>query len=554
MNGRFGEFTGHLDRDPRVHFVNDEARSFLARQTDRYDVLQISLIDTWAATAAGAFVMSENSLYTTEAWRVFLSRLTDTGVLSVSRWYSTERPGEIYRLVGLASAALAEAGIAEPQAHMLLVRNIRAEREEGQPEGVGTLLVSRTPFSPPISRAFEALAREMRFEVTLAPTGSPDRPAARAHVGRRRRRRSRARFPSTSRRRPTTARSSSRCSGCAIWPNVALMRAGKNSYNMQAVFVLGVLMITVTALGARLRPPAGVARPPHTRSLWRPPRALLAYFAAIGLGFMLDRDLADAAPDHRAGPSDVRAVRRALRALLSSGLGSFLTRNVSPAPCRPVGPRAARRGSWPRSLAFGLVTPLAVGCFEADDHRRAHRGRRGDPVRAGTVDGHGVSLGMKLAHGRAEPDAVAVGHQRRDSPFVHRCSPWASRWRGRSPRPSGSAAPATPWPCWPPSGWGARQATRLGSASYYNDQRLEHGEILVCAYRHRRARGGRCARRAAPVQSSADECGGDGVGAQGQCVGRLGAVGQTSDWDGEAAARHLRGRPDAPGGARSGSL
>src|SRR5207344_3048358 len=94
VNGRFGDFTGHLDRDPRVHFVNDEARSYLARSTDRVDLLQISLIDTWAATAAGAFVMSENALYTREAWRIFLSRLTDTGVLSVSRWYFQERPGE----------------------------------------------------------------------------------------------------------------------------------------------------------------------------------------------------------------------------------------------------------------------------------------------------------------------------------------------------------------------------------------------------------------------------------------------------------------------------
>ena len=64
VNGRFGDFTGHLDRDPRVRFVNDEARSFVARSPDRFGSIQISLIDTWAATAAGAFVLGENSLYT----------------------------------------------------------------------------------------------------------------------------------------------------------------------------------------------------------------------------------------------------------------------------------------------------------------------------------------------------------------------------------------------------------------------------------------------------------------------------------------------------------
>jgi hypothetical protein len=118
LNGRFGDFTGHLDRDPRVRFVNDEARSFIARQRDKVDFIQISLIDTWAATAAGAFVLSENSLYTVDAWDLFLTHLTDTGVLSVSRWYAPARPDEIYRLTALGAAALLRAGIRDPRSHM----------------------------------------------------------------------------------------------------------------------------------------------------------------------------------------------------------------------------------------------------------------------------------------------------------------------------------------------------------------------------------------------------------------------------------------------------
>lgn len=78
-NDVFGNFTGHLDRHPRGQFVNDEARSYIARQEDAFDIIQISLIDTWAATAAGAFALSENSLYTVEAWRIFLDKLEDDG-------------------------------------------------------------------------------------------------------------------------------------------------------------------------------------------------------------------------------------------------------------------------------------------------------------------------------------------------------------------------------------------------------------------------------------------------------------------------------------------
>ena len=87
VNGVFGDVTGHLDRDPRVEFVNDEARSYLARTTEKFDFIQISLIDTWAATAAGAFVLSENTLYTTDAWDALPRRLDAGGLLSVSRWY-----------------------------------------------------------------------------------------------------------------------------------------------------------------------------------------------------------------------------------------------------------------------------------------------------------------------------------------------------------------------------------------------------------------------------------------------------------------------------------
>ena len=152
LNGRSGEFTGHLDRDPRVRFVNDEARSFIARNDERFDVIQISLIDTWAATAAGAFVLSENSLYTVEAWDIFLTHLTPRGLLSVSRWSFSDRPGEVYRMTALATAALQRRGVADPRAHMAIVRSIRGDGGDNAPDGIGTLLVSPSPLDAGDSR------------------------------------------------------------------------------------------------------------------------------------------------------------------------------------------------------------------------------------------------------------------------------------------------------------------------------------------------------------------------------------------------------------------
>ena len=129
VNGRFGDFTGHLDRLPRVRFVNDEARSFIARSRERFDKIQISLIDTWAATAAGAFVLSENSIYTVEAWTTFLEHLSDDGLLSVSRWYFRDRPAEMYRTTTLAVEALRAIGVTDPRRHIA----DRAKHAAGQP-------------------------------------------------------------------------------------------------------------------------------------------------------------------------------------------------------------------------------------------------------------------------------------------------------------------------------------------------------------------------------------------------------------------------------------
>lgn len=164
VNERFGDFTGHLDRDPRVTFVVEDARSFIARQPGYYDIIQISLVDTWAATAAGAFVLAENSLYTLDAWKVFFDRLEPDGVLSVSRNYIGERPAEIYRTVSLAHEALLVAGAENPEDHIVLFRH-----KYSSGNGIGTMLISKKPFSEANLATFHSLSSRLRFELMLAP-------------------------------------------------------------------------------------------------------------------------------------------------------------------------------------------------------------------------------------------------------------------------------------------------------------------------------------------------------------------------------------------------
>lgn len=112
LTDKFAEFSGHLDRQPGVALVNAEARSYINHSSDRYDLVQISLIDTWAATAAGGLTLTENRLYTVEAWGDFYRALKPGGLLSVSRWYDADaHREEFYRLIAIAAKALQRQGV-----------------------------------------------------------------------------------------------------------------------------------------------------------------------------------------------------------------------------------------------------------------------------------------------------------------------------------------------------------------------------------------------------------------------------------------------------------
>ncbi len=157
LTGELGHGAAIANRS-EVKLVHDEARSYLARHPEKYSVIQASLIDTWAATGAGAHALSENGLYTVEAFQLFLSRLEPGGVLTVSRWASAETP----RLVGVAVAALFASGATSPRDHIALLAAGPA----------ATLLVAKDPFTPEEISALDALAKEKGFILGARP-GQP---------------------------------------------------------------------------------------------------------------------------------------------------------------------------------------------------------------------------------------------------------------------------------------------------------------------------------------------------------------------------------------------
>jgi hypothetical protein len=171
-NDKFGDYTGHLDRYPNVKMVNDEARSYLARTDEQYDILQISLIDTWAATAAGAYALSENSLYTTDAFEVYFDSLQPGGMLSISRWYRirNSEPLETYRTVALAAESLQRHGVENPRDHILVYES--PANVVGMT--VATILVSPEPIGPETFAAVDDAATRLEFTPVLTPDTAVD--------------------------------------------------------------------------------------------------------------------------------------------------------------------------------------------------------------------------------------------------------------------------------------------------------------------------------------------------------------------------------------------
>jgi spermidine synthase len=124
--------------DPRVRLVNAEGRNFLARSPDLYDIIQVSGVDSYSGTPAAAHVFSENYLYTAEAFDLYLSRLTENGIMNVMR-LETRPPAHMLRALTTAVESLRRMGAERPAEHIAVLT--------AKPGNFTALLVKRTPFT-----------------------------------------------------------------------------------------------------------------------------------------------------------------------------------------------------------------------------------------------------------------------------------------------------------------------------------------------------------------------------------------------------------------------
>lgn len=164
----FLSYSGSIYQQPNVRLVVDEGRSVIRSSDERFDIIQATMVDTWAATSAGAFALTENNLYTVEAFKDYVTHLTDDGVLTMTRWYF-EPPDQLLRLVTLTRAMMLELGISNPSRHIVLVRMLNDDQR-----APATFIFKKSEFTDDEVRRLETVAQKNNYGVLYSPLTRPD--------------------------------------------------------------------------------------------------------------------------------------------------------------------------------------------------------------------------------------------------------------------------------------------------------------------------------------------------------------------------------------------
>lgn len=157
-NSLIVEAAEHIYNHPQVQVFVEADRTYLRRERDRkYDVIVLSLTDSYHPVRSGAYSLGEDYRYTVEAFQDALARLTPDGLLSVTRWLQ-DPPSEDLRTFALALTAL-ERGSGNPESQIVAFRGYNTL----------TVLVKNNPYTPDELRAVRAFASERAFDLVHAP-------------------------------------------------------------------------------------------------------------------------------------------------------------------------------------------------------------------------------------------------------------------------------------------------------------------------------------------------------------------------------------------------
>ncbi len=165
VTGRYADYIGRIFDDPRVTLHVQDGRSFIAGSRDAYDVIQITMIDSWSGAAAGAYIFNENSLYTVEAVADYCNHLRPDGILSITRYYDWD---EALRLTNLLVEHLTRQNVSDVHERLIVLLE---NRDQGRR---ATVLLKNGRFTSDEVQSVERLVRHTGSTVLHAPLRNSD--------------------------------------------------------------------------------------------------------------------------------------------------------------------------------------------------------------------------------------------------------------------------------------------------------------------------------------------------------------------------------------------
>jgi predicted RNA methylase len=164
----YGSEAGNIYSNPKVNVFVDEGRSFLARSQTNYDLIDMTLVDSWAAVSSGAYSTSEAYLYTTDAFRLMINHLTPNGTLVIVRW-DLELPKVLLTLTN----ALEENGVLPSQVAKYIAVLGQTQYETSTVSGNDMIIVKRNPFT---SHELAILSAVSPYKQIYVPNGTSSSP------------------------------------------------------------------------------------------------------------------------------------------------------------------------------------------------------------------------------------------------------------------------------------------------------------------------------------------------------------------------------------------
>ncbi|GAB4116328.1 MAG: hypothetical protein Kow00103_11900 [Candidatus Caldatribacteriota bacterium] len=158
MQDNFANYSGNIYLRPEVKILTGEGRSILMGLEEEFDLLQISLIGSANTTSGGFYSISENYLYTVEGIKEFWKKLTNQGMINITRWIKFP-PREIIRLCAIGLEALQQMGVERPEKHFIIIRSWATT----------TLIISKSEITPEKINIAKDFCNKRSFDIVYFP-------------------------------------------------------------------------------------------------------------------------------------------------------------------------------------------------------------------------------------------------------------------------------------------------------------------------------------------------------------------------------------------------